>query len=97
MLGQYAQGRAIALHKIRELFNQIMSKRWPWLDAREELSFPIAYGIGEKRDCAGFPFFYSFRSSDGVQVLKGLFLKRLQFVNLTPNHGKALRNIKRHV
>jgi hypothetical protein len=29
--------------------------------------------------------------------LKCLFLKGLQFVNLTPNHGKALRNIKRHV
>jgi hypothetical protein len=94
LLGQYAQGRAIALHKIRELFNQIMSKRWPWLDAREDLSFPIAYGIGEKRDCAGFPFCYSFCPGDGVQVLKGLFLKCLQFVNLTPNHGKALRNIK---
>ena len=97
MLGQYAQGRAIALHKIRELFNQIMSKRWPWLDVREDLSFPIAYGIGEKRDGAGFPFCYSFRPGDGVQVLKCLFLKRLQFVHLTSNYGKALRNIKRHV
>jgi hypothetical protein len=29
--------------------------------------------------------------------LKCLLLERLQFVNLTPNHGKALRNIKRHV
>ncbi|TKB90765.1 MAG: hypothetical protein E8D40_13620 [Nitrospira sp.] len=67
-----------------------MSKRWPWFDVREDLSFPIAYGIGEKRDCAGFPFCYSFRPGDGVQVLKGLFLKCLQFVNLMPNHGKAL-------
>ncbi len=60
------------------------------MNAREGLSFTMAYAIGEKRDRAGFPFCYSFRPGDGVQVLKRLFLERLQFLDLLPNHGQAL-------
>jgi len=95
-VGEANKRRTVTVDEIRKLLEQIVGEGRTWLDLGEPVPLFISDDSGNKGDGAGFPFYDSFRSRNGIQVLTGLLCERVQFGNLLSNGGQLLEAIRRH-